>query len=348
MQRRHRAGNSTDDERYINAAVTSAQRAAALTQRLLAFSRRQTLDLKPIDVNQLVASLEDLLQRTTGENIKIVTQLAAGLSLTCMDANQLESALLNLVINARDAMPHGGSITITTASVHLDRDNSESIHLKEGEYLTLTVTDTGVGMAPGVLAKVFEPFFTTKPVGQGTGLGLSMVYGYLRQAKGAVQIRSEPGKGTCIQLYMPCYEGNESILSVEQDNSVPLGTGEIVLVVEDEIVVRSLIVEVLGELGYETLEASDAQEAIPILESEQRINLMISDVGLPGMNGRQLADFAQSRRPDLKVLLATGYAEGSNSSDYLASNMEIITKPFAIDAIANKISEMLRSSHATK
>jgi signal transduction histidine kinase/CheY-like chemotaxis protein len=348
MQRRHRAGNSTDDERYINAAVTSAQRAAALTQRLLAFSRRQTLDLKPIDVNQLVASLEDLLQRTTGENIKIVTQLAAGLSLTCMDANQLESALLNLVINARDAMPDGGSITITTASVHLDRDNSESIHLKEGEYLTLTVTDTGVGMTPGVLAKVFEPFFTTKPVGQGTGLGLSMVYGYLRQAKGSVQIRSEPGQGTCIQLYMPCYEGNESILSVEQDNSVPLGTGEIVLVVEDELVVRSLIVEVLGELGYETLEASNAQEAIPILESEQRIDLMISDVGLPGMNGRQLADFAQSSKPELKVLLATGYAEGSNASDYLASNMEIITKPFAIDAIANKISEMLRSSHATK
>ena len=344
MQRRHRAGKSVDDERYINAAVTSAQRAAALTQRLLAFSRRQTLDLKPIDVNQLVASLEDLLQRTTGENIEIVTRLAAGLSLARMDANQLESALLNLVINARDAMPHGGTITVTTASVHLERDQGEPIHLKAGEYVTLTVTDTGVGMTPQVLAKVFEPFFTTKPIGKGTGLGLSMVYGYMRQANGAVQILSEPGKGTCIQLYMPCHVGDEAILAVAQNTAAPLGTGEVVLVVEDETVVRSLIVEVLDDLGYQTLEAGNAQEAIPILETAQRIDLMISDVGLPGMNGRQLADLAQSRRPQLKVLFATGYAEGTNASDFLAPNMEIITKPFAIDALANKISEMLSSS----
>ncbi len=325
MQRRHRAGKPVDDERYINAAVTSAQRAAALTQRLLAFSRRQTLDLKPIDVNQLVASLEDLLQRTTGENIEIVTRLAAGLSLARMDANQLESALLNLVINARDAMPHGGTITVTTGSAHLDRDQGESINLKAGEYVTLTVTDTGVGMTPQVLAKVFEPFYTTKPIGKGTGLGLSMVYGYMRQANGAVQILSELGKGTCIQLYMPRHVGDEGILTVAQNTAAPLGTGEVVLVVEDEAVVRSLIVEVLDELGYQTLEAGNAQEAIPILESTQRIDLMISDVGLPGMNGRQLADLAQSSRPELKVLFATGYAEGTNASDFLASNMEIIT-----------------------
>jgi PAS domain S-box-containing protein len=343
MQRRHRAGNSIEDERYINAAVTSAHRAAALTQRLLAFSRRQTLDLKPIEVNPLVASLEDLLHRTTRENIQITTHLAAGLPLVSMDANLLESAVINLAINARDAMPDGGAITITTASVHLSSDEAKAIQLTEGDYVTLTVADTGVGMTPDVLTKVFEPFFTTKPIGQGTGLGLSMVYGYMRQAKGAVQILSQPGTGTSVRLYMPCLGSDVGISQVEVNEDAPLGEGEIVLVVEDEAVVRSLIVEVLCELGYQACEAADAQEAIPILESSQRIDLMISDVGLPGMNGRQLADLGQLRRPGLKVLLATGYAEGANVSGYLASNMEIITKPFAIDTLANKISAMLNA-----
>ncbi|SPZ16645.1 sensory box histidine kinase/response regulator [Pseudomonas luteola] len=345
MQRRHSAGSSKDDERYINAAVTSAQRAAALTQRLLTFSRRQTLDLKAIDVNQLVASLEDLLNRTAGENIKVVTALSAGLPLACMDANQLESALINLVINARDAMPHGGTITISTAAFDVESDQEARwAELKEGQYIQLTVTDTGMGMAPDVLAKVFEPFYTTKPIGQGTGLGLSMVYGYLKQAKGSVQILSEPGNGTSVYLYMPCHKGDANTLPAEKNRVAPLGSGEIVLVVEDEAVVRSLIVEVLDELGYRALQAADAQEAIPLLESDQRIDLMISDVGLPGMNGRQLADFARLSRPNLKVLFATGYAEGSNVSGYLAPNMEIITKPFAIEALASKIKEILKAS----
>ncbi|MDC3739285.1 response regulator [Pseudomonas syringae pv. syringae] len=344
MQRRHQAGSSVDDERYINAAITSAHRAAALTQRLLAFSRRQTLDLKPIEVNQLVASLEDLLHRTTRENIEITTRLTAGLPLVSMDANQLESAVVNLAINARDAMPDGGTIAITTASVHVNTAEGKALQLSEGDYVMLEVTDTGMGMTPDVLTKVFEPFFTTKPIGQGTGLGLSMVYGSMRQAKGAVQILSQPGAGTNVQLYMPCLGSEVGISEVEVNKEAPLGVGEIVLVVEDETVVRSLIVEVLCELGYQACEAADAQEAIPILESRQRIDLMISDVGLPGMNGRQLADLAQLRRPGLKVLLATGYAEGSNVSGYLASNMEIITKPFAIDTLANKIREMLKSS----
>lgn len=344
MQRRHSAGSSKDDERYINAAVTSAQRAAALTQRLLAFSRRQTLDLKAVDVNQLVASLEDLLNRTTGENIKVVTALSAGLPLACMDANQLESALINLVINARDAMPHGGTITISTAAFDVESDQEARwAELKEGQYIQLTVTDTGMGMAPDVLAKVFEPFYTTKPIGQGTGLGLSMVYGYLKQAKGSVQILSKPGNGTSVHLYMPCRKGDANTLPAEKNRVAPLGSGEIVLVVEDEAVVRSLIVEVLDELGYRALQAADAQEAIPLLESHQRIDLMISDVGLPGMNGRQLADFARLSRPNLKVLFATGYAEGSNVSSYLAPNMEIITKPFAIEALASKIKEILKA-----
>lgn len=344
MQRHHCVGHFANDERYISAALTSAQRAAALTQRLLTFSRRQTLDLKPIDVNQLVASLEDLLNRTTGENIKVVTVLAAGVPMACMDANQLESAIINLVINARDAMPFGGRITLSTASVRLERSlEAESLGLKQGEYVILTVTDTGTGMTAEVLEKVFEPFYTTKPIGQGTGLGLSMVYGYLKQAKGAIRIISEPGQGTRVQLYMPRDRGDKPALPEARSGEAPLGTGEIVLVVEDEPVVRSLIVEVLAELGYRTLQAADAQEAIPILESGQVIDLMISDVGLPGMNGRQLADLAQSKLPGLKVLLATGYAEGSNVSDYLAQNMEIMTKPFAIEALANKIKEMLRA-----
>lgn len=341
MQRRRRSGDETNDERYITAAVTSAQRAAALTQRLLAFSRRQTLDLKPLEVNPLVASLEDLLHRTTREDITVTTHLAAGLALVRMDANQLESAVINLAINARDAMPDGGTITITTAAVHLTPEEGAAMDLAEGDYVTLTVADTGVGMTPEVLAKVFEPFYTTKPIGQGTGLGLSMVYGYMRQANGGVRILSQPGKGTQVQLYMPCLGGELDILPSEESRSAPLGVGEVVLVVEDEAVVRSLIVEVLGELGYQTLEAGNAQEAMPFLENPQRIDLMISDVGLPGMNGRQLADLAQANRPELKVLLATGYAEGSNVEGYLAPNMEIITKPFAIDALANKISEML-------
>lgn len=344
MQRRRRSGDETNDERYITAAVTSAQRAAALTQRLLAFSRRQTLDLKPLEVNPLVASLEDLLHRTTREDITITTHLAAGLALVRMDANQLESAVINLAINARDAMPDGGTITITTAAVHLTPEEGAAMDLAEGDYVTLTVADTGVGMTPEVLAKVFEPFYTTKPIGQGTGLGLSMVYGYMRQANGGVRILSQPGKGTQVQLYMPCLGGDLDILPSEESRSAPLGVGEVVLVVEDEAVVRSLIVEVLGELGYQTLEAGNAQEAMPFLENPQRIDLMISDVGLPGMNGRQLADLAQANRPELKVLLATGYAEGSNVEGYLAANMEIITKPFAIDALANKISEMLNSA----
>lgn len=344
MQRRRRSGDETNDERYITAAVTSAQRAAALTQRLLAFSRRQTLDLKPLEVNPLVASLEDLLHRTTREDITVTTHLAAGLALVRMDANQLESAVINLAINARDAMPDGGTITITTAAVHLTPEEGAAMDLAEGDYVTLTVADTGVGMTPEVLAKVFEPFYTTKPIGQGTGLGLSMVYGYMRQANGGVRILSQPGKGTQVQLYMPCLGGDLDILPSEESRSAPLGVGEVVLVVEDEAVVRSLIVEVLGELGYQTLEAGNAQEAMPFLENPQRIDLMISDVGLPGMNGRQLADLAQANRPELKVLLATGYAEGSNVEGYLAANMEIITKPFAIDALANKISEMLNSA----
>ena len=341
MQRRHQRNESLELERYIGAAVTSAQRAAALTQRLLAFSRQQALDLKPVDVNQLVASLEDLLHRTTGENITIETRLSAGLLPACMDVNQLESALINLVINARDAMPYGGRITLSTASFTMgETPDPKKRGMSAGEYVLLSVTDTGTGMAPNVMARAFEPFFTTKPIGQGTGLGLSMVYGYIKQARGYIQIESEPDIGTRVHLYLPVHQGEATALAHEPERT-PTGAGETILVVEDEPVVRSLVVEVLNELGYETLEAGEASEALCITESEQRIDLLISDVGLPGMNGRQLADIARQQRPGLKVLFATGYAESFAANDFLGPDMAVITKPFAIDVFATKVGEML-------
>lgn len=341
MQRRHQRNESLELERYIGAAVTSAQRAAALTQRLLAFSRQQALDLKPVDVNQLVASLEDLLHRTTGENITIETRLRAGLLPACMDVNQLESALINLVINARDAMPYGGRISLSTASFTMgETPDPKKRGMSAGEYVLLSVTDTGTGMAPNVMARAFEPFFTTKPIGQGTGLGLSMVYGYIKQAKGYIQIESEPDIGTRVHLYLPVHQGEATALAHEPERT-PTGAGETILVVEDEPVVRSLVVEVLNELGYETLEAGEASEALCITKSEQRIDLLISDVGLPGMNGRQLADIARQQRPGLKVLFATGYAESFAANDFLGPDMAVITKPFAIDVFASKVGEML-------
>ncbi|AHL73606.1 histidine kinase [Stutzerimonas stutzeri] len=341
MQRRNRRGEVQEVERYINAAVTSAQRAAALTQRLLAFSRQQTLDLKPVDVNQLVASLEDLLHRTTGENIRLQTDLSAGLQPACMDVNQLESALINLVINARDAMPHGGKITVSTSSYQQTATpDPKKRGLTEGDYILLDVTDTGTGMTPEVRGRAFEPFFTTKPIGQGTGLGLSMVYGYIKQAKGYIHIESASGTGTSVCLYLPAHQGETSPTRVEPERTLH-GMGETILVVEDEPVVRSLVIEVLRDLGYETLEAGEATEALIITESAQRIDLMVSDVGLPGMNGRQLADIVRQQRPGLKVLFATGYAESFAANDFLGPDMGVITKPFAIDAFATKVGEML-------
>lgn len=330
-----------DADRYINAAVSSAQRAGALTQRLLAFSRRQALDLKPVDVNQMVASLEDLLRRTTGENIQVVTQLAPGLRPACMDVNQLESALINLVINARDAMPDGGRITLSTDTFHLgSTPDPDRPGLTQGDYIVLSVTDTGSGMTQEVITHAFEPFYTTKPIGQGTGLGLSMVYGYIKQAKGYVEIQSQPARGTSVRLYLPTYKGEAAHLSAEAP-AAPEGTGETILVVEDEPVVRSLMVEVLTELGYQTLEAGEANEALAITESAQPIDLLVSDVGLPGMNGRQMAEIVRQQRPALKILFATGYAESATASNFLGPDMAVITKPFDIDSFATKVREIL-------
>ena len=344
MQRRYASGRTDELERYMNAATTSAQRAAALTQRLLAFSRRQTMDLKPTDVNQLIASLEDLLRRTLAKNIRLVTQLGTGLGQALTDANQLESALLNLVINARDALPDGGAITLQTSALQITEGDPRACgELAAGDYLRICVTDTGTGMSTEVCAKAFEPFFTTKPIGQGTGLGLSMIYGYAKQSSGHVEITTQLGQGSQVCLLLPRYAGEPQAPLVGIQAHPRGGSGEVVLVVEDEPVVRGLVVEVLLELGYVVLQAEDAQQALPLLRGSGRIDLLVSDIGLPGLTGRQLATSARECRPTLPVLFVTGHAQGTGAHDDLAPGMRVVNKPFTIDILAQRIRDMLPS-----
>ncbi|HZH10383.1 MAG TPA: PAS domain-containing protein [Microvirga sp.] len=346
MQNRMRQGNATDAERFATAAITSANRAAALTHRLLAFSRRQPIDPKPVNANRMVASMEDLLRRTLGESISLEIVTAGGLWLTRCDANQLESALLNLAINARDAMPDGGKLTIETCNAHLDSAYAaRQREVRPGQYVCICVTDTGTGMPPDVLSRAFDPFYTTKPIGQGTGLGLSMVYGFARQSDGYAKIYSEVGQGTTIKLYLPRFRGDEgddevveNLVTAEHRSH----DGEVVLVVEDERSVRDLVVEVLKDLGYHPLEAADGPSGLKILEMPGRIDLLVTDVGLPGLNGRQMADAAREKRPDLKVLFMTGYAENAAlDRGFLDKGMALITKPFPVHALATRIRMMI-------
>lgn len=344
IERRLSTGRTDGIDRFIQGAQHSAQRAAALTQRLLAFSRRQTLDPKPTDVNRLVFGMEDLIRRTAGPAISVEVVGAGGLWLALVDAGQLENALLNLAINARDAMPDGGRLTIETANKWLDDRGGRERDLTPGQYLSICVTDTGTGIPGEIVDKIFDPFFTTKPIGQGTGLGLSMIHGFVRQSGGQVRVYSEPGQGTTMCLYLPRYTGGLEDDEVSFEGHIPAtGSGQTVLVVDDEPTIRMLIVEVLEEAGYATLEADDAPSALRILESGARISLLVSDVGLPGgMNGRQLADAARVSRPDLKVLFVTGYAENAAvGNGLLDSGMEVITKPFMVSDLAMKIADML-------
>ena len=345
MEARLAQGRTNDLARWLSGAKGSASRAAALTHRLLAFSRRQPLDPRPVRANPLVASMEDMLRRTLGERVSLELVLAGGLWLTRCDPNQLESAILNLAINARDAMPDGGQLTIETCNAHLDSVYAASERdVKPGQYVCICVSDTGTGMSREVLARAFEPFFTTKPIGQGTGLGLSMIYGFTRQSEGYARIYSEEGKGTTIKLYLPRFRGEdepEQVPVTLQD--VPATDhGEVVLVVEDEPVVRGLIVEVLGGLGYQAMEAEDGPKGLSVIQSERRIDLLVTDIGLPGLNGRQLADAARVTRPGLKVLFMTGYAENAAlASGFLEPGMAMITKPFAMEALAARIREII-------
>ncbi|RKH17632.1 PAS domain S-box protein [Corallococcus sp. CA047B] len=347
LQKRLHQGRTSELERFITSAMGSAQRAAALTHRLLAFSRLQPLDPKPVKVNPLVASMEDLLRRTLGEQMQLQWALADGLWLTKCDPNQLETALLNLVINARDAMPQGGRLTVETGNMSLDAGTTARMRdLKPGQYVSVSVSDTGTGMSKEVLERAFEPFFTTKPVGQGTGLGLSMIYGFARQSEGSVQLYSEPGQGTTVRLYLPRYVGEGRPDDAQAPRALTdahvAEAGETVLVVEDEEVIRALIVEVLRELGYRALEAGDGVEGLRLLRSAPRLDLLVTDMGLPGLNGRQLADAGRAARPGLKVLFMTGYAENAAvSSGFLEPGMAMMTKPFVMEALATRIRDMI-------
>ncbi|MGK9055662.1 PAS domain S-box protein [Neorhizobium petrolearium] len=348
IERRLSQGRSDGIDRFIRGAQTSAQRAAALTQRLLAFSRRQTLDPKPTDVNRLVFGMEDLITRTVGPAIKVEVVGAAGLWPTLIDTAQLESALLNLAINARDAMPEGGKLTIETANKWLDNRAGQERDLPPGQYISVCVTDTGTGIPKDIADRIFDPFFTTKPIGQGTGLGLSMIHGFVRQSGGQIRVYSEPGHGTTMCLYLPRYPGEITDDAESVDASIPeMGAGETVLVIDDEPTVRMLIVEVLQEAGYVALEAEDGPSGLKILQSDVRIDLLITDVGLPGgLNGRQVADAARLTRPDLKVLFITGFAENAAvGNGHLEAGMEVITKPFVMTELANKITDMIESRH---
>jgi signal transduction histidine kinase/CheY-like chemotaxis protein len=336
--------------RYIDTALSSAGRAAALTHRLLAFSRRQTLDPKAISVDCLVASMEDLFRRTAGPSIEIKTKLATELWPVLCDPNQLENALLNLVINARDAMPDGGLLAIETASTVLGNRRAApgDIALKSlaaGEYVALSVSETGTGMSPTTMARAFDPFFTTKPLGKGTGLGLSMIYGFVQQSGGHIHLRSKLGRGTMVTIYLPRHAGPVDGAADVRPEVRPARGNAIVLVVEDEQSLRMIIADLLSDLGYTVLEAGDGRSGLKILEAGTLIDLLITDVGLPGgMNGRQLADAARERQPDLKVLFITGYAEeAAVGSSLVESGMQVMTKPFGLEAFAARIQGMIGS-----
>jgi PAS domain S-box-containing protein len=338
-------GRLDEVERYIAGAEDAANRAASLTHRLLAFSRRQTLDPKMTDGNTLVAEMQDLIQRTVGPHISVQCVLDPELWRTRCDANQLENALLNLAINARDAMPDGGTLTVATENVRMNAQSARERDMADGEYIVISVADSGSGMPAEVIARAFDPFFTTKPLGQGTGLGLSMVYGFAKQSGGQVRIRSTVGEGTNVQLYLPRHLGPAEPREVVTDSAdTPRAVdGETVLVVEDEPLVSMLLTDLLEELGYTTIDAADAAAGLQVLQSDRRIDLLITDVGLPGgMNGRQLVDVARVARPDLKVLFVTGYADGGVLDDYQSTpGIQVITKPFAIPNLAAQIRAVL-------
>lgn len=338
-------GRHADVERYLSMGQGATRRAAALTHRLLAFSRRQTLSPRALTVNRLLIDFVELVRRTVGPSIEVETVAMSGLWPTFADPNQLENALLNLCINARDAMPDGGKIVIETGNRWLDERAAREHGLDPGQYVSICVSDTGTGIDKATLERVFDPFFTTKPLGQGTGLGLSMVYGFARQSNGHVRIFSEVGQGTMVCIYLPRHKGEEETETAPVATaSVPAEAGETVLVVDDEPSVRLLIADTLSEQGYACLEASDGPSAVKILEGRARVDLLITDVGLPGgLNGRQVADAARSLRPEIKTLFITGYAENAvMTHGHVEPGMEVLTKPFAIEDLVRRVTYMLR------
>jgi PAS domain S-box-containing protein len=346
MKTRRAQNPAYDIERYIDIATSSTDRAAALTHRLLAFSRRQTLAPKATSVSALISGLRELVERTVGPAIALRIALADPIWTALCDPHQLENALLNLCINARDAMPAGGTLRIEAANTHLDAAyTATQLDLAPGDYIAIAVTDTGTGMPAAVAARIFDPFFTTKPMGSGTGLGLSMVYGFAKQSGGHIRVETAEGAGTTMRLYLPRHDGEIDAIPASDDPRAqkPVCTGETVLIVDDEPMIRELVLEILLDLGYAALHAADGPEAMRIITSAARIDLLITDVGLPnGMNGRQIADAARQNRPALPVLFITGYAENAViGGGQLDAGMEVIAKPFGLEAMTSRIREML-------
>jgi signal transduction histidine kinase/ActR/RegA family two-component response regulator len=338
------ARGETDVERFVEGAIDGAQRAATLTQRLLAFSRQQALSPEPLVINKLVAGMSELLIRTLGEQVKVETVLAAGLWQVEADPAQLENAILNLAVNARDAMPSGGRLTIETLNAFVDDAYAQEYAIGAGQYVLIAVADTGAGMAQEVIAKAFDPFFTTKGAGKGTGLGLSQVYGFVRQSGGHVKIYSELGVGTSVKIYLPRLYG-EAAATEQAKRLATVHRGlrsEIILVVEDEDRVRALSVEALRELGYGVVEASGPSQALRMLDEGQQVNLLFTDVVMPDMSGRQLADRARGKRPNLKVLYTTGYTRNAIvHNGMLDPGTNLLTKPFSIEELAAKVRKIL-------
>lgn len=336
--------------RSAEQAMRGARRAESLTQRLLAFSRQQPLDPKAVDLGRLVSSMSDLLRRTLGEQVTVETVLGGGLWRAYADPNQLEVAIINLAVNARDAMPNGGKLTLETANVHLDEKyTSSQVEILPGQYVMLAVTDSGCGMPPDVIARAFDPFFTTKDVGHGTGLGLSQVYGFAKQSRGHVRIYSEVGEGTTIKLYLPRVHAINDSEEAPADYVSSIGSGsETILVVEDDADVRSYSCNTLRELGYQVIETENGRAALHALDKYPEICVLFTDVGLPGgMNGRQLADEARKRRTDLKVLFTTGYARNAIVHDgRLDAGVELITKPFSQSTLSAKLRDIIDAARS--
>jgi signal transduction histidine kinase/CheY-like chemotaxis protein len=332
-------------ERALNNALVGAERAARLTQRLLAFSRRQPLDPRVLDVNKLIVSISDLLARTLGENIELETISGAGLWKVEVDASEMESTLLNITLNARDAMSQGGKLTVETSNAYLDDEYCRHHEgITPGQYVLIGVTDSGGGMSAETIDRAFEPFFTTKEAGKGTGLGLSQVYGFVKQSQGHVKIYSEPGEGTTIKLYLPRHHGDEPVISADDHSSSERGGGETILIVEDDDGVRQYTSEILRDLNYQVIEAKDSASALRLLDADKKFDLLLTDVVLPGKNGRELATEVERRRPETKIIFMTGYSRNAIvHHGRLDPGTELIQKPLIERVLARKIREVLDS-----
>jgi len=337
------ARGETDIDKFVDAATDAVNRAAALTQRLLAFSRQQPLSPRAVDANRLVSGMSELLRRALGGVVSVETVLAGGLWRTYVDVSQLENAILNLAVNARDAMGDEGRLTIETANAHLDDAYARAhTEVQPGQYVMIALTDTGSGMAPDVIARAFEPFFTTKPVGKGTGLGLSQVFGFVKQSGGHVKIYSEPGQGTTIKIYLPRHFGENVEITAERPAAPAAAASETILVVEDDASVRAGTVAALDELGYRVEQAADAVEALRRLEANAEIVLVFTDIVMPGMNGRKLADEIAARFPAAKVLFTTGFTKNAVvHNGVLDHGVNFIAKPFTLEQLARKLRDVL-------